>query len=234
MSIRQKVIESFDIGHKYAFSNEIPFKYNNYIDGMFHVSMLAGASRIAKDYELMVMCEEYVDNLLAVGNDARNFAPMMVSDSWIPSSKFDGYWYKEKEQSFAGPAMLQWSSDKGVEYKTKMNKKPMAVLLALIAPIFGILIRFIPKLRQHINSVMLAHLLLGIKPPVTMEFLAEDNMIYSYLYKKKCTVLYDNTGIWPAKDYDDESIKEQEYTPICNLIGIYLQESINADFNINS
>lgn len=231
--IREKVISAFRPEDEYAFSNEIPFRYNNFIDGQAWVGMLAGAARLAGDSIVESLASKYLTGLSVVGKDARTFAPYKVSGSWLESTAiyFKGYYYKQKPQGFAGPCAIRWAEKLGVYIwpdKKYDYVKYIAMAMVIIAPLFGYLIRFIPYLRQHINSIMFAHFLLGKKPPKSMMFLAKDNMVYSYLYRLPCDTLYENTGIWPAKDYPGESeIRiDKEYTPICNLVGLYLQQAL--------
>jgi hypothetical protein len=206
---RKKVIASFDRVFN-TFSHEIPFKYTNFIDGQAWLGITCGA--VNHD----------------VGKDSRNFAPCQVKESWINSKAFPELWYKKKPQSFAGPCAVLWAINQGAALYYPENKRSTylkAKILCMLASPYGYLIKYVKKLRQHINTFMFAHLLLEKRPPESMRFLSKDNMIYSYIYRVPCQTLYKNTGIWPAKDYpDNEEVDEQEYTPICNFAGLCLQK----------
>ena len=216
MDIRDQVISAFRPEDGYTYSHELPYKYTNYIDGKFQVAMLYGAARIAFDKELMTLSSGFLTNLELVGPDARNFAPSSLApEGWMHSETMQGFSYKQKPQSFAAPAALSWAG--------MGDTPPLAHLFVAIAPLYG---WGLPLLKQHLNSVMLAHLVTGKTPPKSMHFLAEGNPIYSYIYGEKCSATYRNTGAWPAKDYPGRVKPEGNYTPLCSLVGKYLQESL--------
>jgi len=229
--LRDKVIEGFRPDDGYTYSHVLPFAYTNFIDGMAWVGTLAGACKLVQDKELVDICECYLNNLILVGKDARNFAPTEKSpSSWDISNRMVGYSYKKKPQSFAGPCGLQFAINCGCDIDRQwvhdINLK--AKLFCLIATPFGYLIRWVKSLRQHLNSIMFAHMVLDKKPPKSMHFLSKNNPIYSWVFREKCDSIYPNTGIWPAKDwpYGDRVEKIQQYSPICNLTGIYLQRTL--------
>ena len=228
MSIRNQIIEAFEplTGN---YSHVLPHVYSNFIDGMAWVSLLAGSAKLINDTEVVKLCESYLSVLCSI-KDSRNYAPYVVADNWIYDHK-SMYWIKSKPQAFAGSCLLHWAKEQGVNVDTSNIEKPilLAKFLVYIAPVFGHLIRYIPVLRQHINSVLMAHLLLDTVPPESMKFLTEDNMIYSYLYKEPCHILYPNTGAFPAKDYPDteKEISIKIYTPLCNYVGICLQSLLD-------
>lgn len=226
--IRRQVIDSFDETYD-TFSHVIPFHYTNFIDGKAWLTMTCVACYLAGDIEIYQLCFKWLRLLNTVGKNARNFAPYQVKDSWKQSKTIPPFWYKEKPQGFAAPCAAAWANKQGVPIECSKSKKwikTQAKAMCFVAPLFGYLIRYIPYLRQHINSVMMAHLLLDRKPPESMRFLAKDNMIYSYQYGIKCDTLYpDDEGIWAAKNYSSNK-KSNIYTPICNLTGIYLQKEL--------
>lgn len=227
--LREQVIAAFKPREGYTFSHVLPFTYTNFIDGMAWVSVLAGACKVHGDTEIQELSEGYLNNLILSGKDSRNFAPTSDAPAGWKFSEMPGYSYKEKPQAFAGPCALEWAIKQGCNIepmwvKTVMDK---AELYTEVSWLFGYLIKWIKPLRQHVNSVMFAHMLTGKRPPQSMHFLAENNMIYSWLYAEKCEANYPNTGIWPAKDWPgNKEEKKQKYTPICDLIGRYLQGTL--------
>jgi len=217
--LRQQVIDAFDTENHYAFSHVMPHKYTNFIDGLAWLSILAGSANLVGDNKVMKYCDKWCCFLLEISKDARNFAPVQVDDNWKPSN-VAGIWYKEKPQSFAGPCANQWRhGDRSV-----FNVKTTAMALTFIAPVYGHLVRWIKPLRQHLNSVMFAHMLLNRKPPSSLLFAAKNNMIYSYLYGIKCEAHYRNTSVWPARNVWDGEEKETTYQPVCELAGRYMQQ----------
>ena len=224
--IREKVIASFNKDNC-SFSNMSPYEINGFIDCKYMLCILMVACNNVGDDEIRDLCFNSLSNLALVGDDARAYASEPASGTWKVSRTMAKLFYKEKPQASAGNMMAQYACKNGITVEVKSNKTKLAKILCLVAPVYGYAIRYISKLRQHINTFMLAHLLLGMKPPRSMQFLAKDNMIYSYLYRIPCRTLYQNTGIWSAKDYPGESkIKDKNYSPICNLVGIYLQETL--------
>jgi len=216
MAIRDEVVSAFRPDDSYTYSHVLPFKYTNYIDGRFQVAMLYGAARMAYDKEMMTLASGYLTNLELVGPDARNFAPSSLApEGWIPSETMPGFSYKMKPQGSAAPLAISWAMGTDVPQRAR--------LFTAIAPLYG---WFLPLFKQHLNTVMLAHLALGKIPPESMMRLAKDNPIYSYLYNVKCSATYRNTGAWPAKDYSFKEVSDTQYTPLCSLVGQYLQMSL--------
>lgn len=227
MGCRSQVLEGFR--EDYTYSHVLPFEYTNFIDGMAWVSTLWGAALLVGDDEIAAHCGGFIWNLLEVGPDARNFAPFQVKSSWVMSPNQPGYWFKRKPQSFAGPAALRFAINQGadIEPSRVVDVRGQAKVFRALAWPFGYLIRYVKPLRQHINSVMFAHLIAGARPPKSMHFLAHNNPLYSWLYKERCEALYLNTGPWPAKDYPGNAeIKTQTYTPVCQLAAEYLQSTL--------
>lgn len=250
---RKKVLEAFD-PETYYYSQVLPFGYNNWIDGMAWVGLLCGASYKVGDRELAEKCEKYLERLLMVGKDARNFAPMQVSSDWKESETLPGYWYKEKPQSFAGPVGLRFAIDNGAHLNDPFRIKSRARWMALVGGLFGYLVRWVGWLRQHVNSMFLAYLILGKRPPDSMLWLCEDNPFYSYIAGKKCSTTYpdmrktsgghtvDRSYIvplcmrkptswvfrqWPKSEYIREGVPQNSaYTPAAELVGDYLQSTL--------
>ena len=230
MDIRDQVAEAFREEERFGYSHVQPFQYTNFIDGMAWVSMLMGASVIKGDDELITLTQGYVGTLLSVGNNARNFAPANKAPSgWYYSPIYPMYSFKRKAQSFAGPSALAWAVKMGarVDLRRLVDVSKQSKWLCRISLPFGYAIRYIPSLRQHINSVMFAHLMLGKIPSKSMLFLAKDNPVYSYIFGIKCSATYPITGPWPAKDYpgSDKPVNNK-YVPLCSLVGEYLQSSL--------
>jgi len=226
--IRQDVISSFNIDNG-AFSNMSPYEANGFIDGAYMTALLAYASKKVGDAEMLNKCTKYLDTLHKADDNARTYASYQVSSSWRRSRYIKDIWVKIKPQAFIANAMATLCVKNGIDVPVCKNIRTLSKLMDITAPLFGYLIRFIKPLRQHLNSYVLNFLLLDKIPPKSMEFLAKDNMIYSYIYKKKCDVLYKNTGIAPQKDYPDSNkpISNKPYTPIMNLIGKYLQKTLD-------
>jgi len=229
MAIRDEVIQAFRPTDGFTYSHKLPFQYSNFIDGMAWVGFLCGAAHIIKDAEVIELTEGYLNNLDLVGDDARNFAPSICRPEWEKSTTMPGFSFKRKPQAFAGNAAIAWAISKGAKVNKGKSVMLQAILMCLVAFPYGLLIR-IGLLRQHINSMMFAHLMLGIKPPCTMKFLAKDNPVYQYIFKTDIDTnfMYPNTGAWPAKDWptDKPELEVELYTPLCSLVGVYLGNSL--------
>jgi len=250
---RELVLSAFSEENGY-FSQVVPFGYTNWIDGMAWVGLLCGASLLEGDKEVAEKAERYLRVLLEVGPDARNFAPMPVSADWIRSEKMPEFWYKKKAQSFAGPAGLRFAIDCGAKLQDPFLVKHKARWLVRCGPAFGWLVRWIPWLRQHVNSVFLAYLVTGKTPSKSLIWLCEENPFYSYIARRKCRVEYPDVyrwsegheeetnqvvpfaerkpGSWPFKNwpykrYVKAGVKKTVgYTPTCILVGEYLQNRL--------
>lgn len=186
---RQAVLNSFD---EYgAFSNVVPFEYNNFIDGMAWIGLLCGAALKYGDKEVADKCQLFLHTLLRVGKDARAFAPRQVSDNW-KRSKIEDLWYREKPQSFAGPVGLAFAIENGAQLENPFNIKLKAKIFTLLGDLFGKAL-FWPIIgewmKQHVNSILLAYLILEKKPPRSLDFLAS-NPFYAYIFGEKMTVEY--------------------------------------------
>jgi len=198
MDVRQQVINSFDQEHMCGFSHEIPFKYSNFI-------------------------------VVTVGKDARNFAPERIKDSWKSSPVYNGLWFKQKPQSFAGPAAYHWAIEQGtpLPYDMVQDVKSTARWICTLAPLYGWLVKYVSPLRQHFNSFMFAHMLLGKIPPDSMKFSIQDNPFYAYLYGIKESRTYSmHVSAWPAKHVWGTEEKSKTYTLVCQLASNYLQSTL--------
>jgi len=240
MSIREKVLSSFKTGY----SQVIPFRYSNYIDGLFHISMLCGAAHIVGDKVVWSASKKWITQLLELSDEARNFAPIQVGPDWEPC---DGWWIKRKKQSFAGPAALWWASEY-TELPLPFNPIPQAEFMVKFGWLFGWLNRF-DLLNQHMNSIFMAYMVLRKRPPASMKWLAYDNPFYLWIYGEKWEGNFPGPkmsggevqkttnpvafsqrapGSWPAKNRPNKMYFRRgdpviEYTPICELICSYLQ-----------
>ena len=247
---RKQVLEAFHL-ETYYYSHTLPFGYTNWIDGMAWVGILCGACHKAGDREIAQKCEKYLERLLLVGKDARNFAPMKVTDAWVASPTLPGYWYKEKPQAFAGPAGLRFAIDNGAHLNDPFQIKSQARWMVRGGFAFGYLVRWFSGLQQYLNSMFTAHLILGERPASSMLWLCEENPFFSFIAGKKCSVTYPDMrrtsgghgegrdhivplaqckpSAWIfRRDPKDEYIREgvsqgSAYTPAAQLVGDYLQ-----------
>jgi hypothetical protein len=217
--LRLRVLSAFT--PKGEYSHVLPFRRSGYVDGMFHLGMLAGAARLAGDDLLEGDACRWL-RVLSSHGEARNWfaAP---HEGYEPAGE---HWVKPGTQSFAGPAAVQWARAQGCNVEAPEDVRGMARLFCALAWPFGWAIRAIPGLRQHLNSVMLAHLLLDRRPPASMAFLAARNPLYSWQFGTECVVEeYANTGPWPAKDWPGPITVtgSEQYTPVCSLVARYLR-----------
>ena len=229
-----------------------------FIDGMAWVGLLCGASYLVGDTVLAQKSEDYLKRLLAVGDDARNFAPVQVSSDWIKSKTINGFWYYKKPQSFAGPVGLRFAIDCGAHLNDPFKVKSTARLITRFGSIAGyILGHDIPWvsdwLKQHVNSIFLAYLVLKEKPVDNLLWLCQDNPFYSYIAGIKCNTEYpdpskvsNGTTVeedvivplkyrkpsswifrnWPKSRYVRDGEAIQTYTPIWQVVGDYLQSTL--------
>jgi hypothetical protein len=241
MDLRGKVLSGFKVLEG-TYSHVLPFKYTNYIDLLFHLAMMAGAARLKGDMQLALICEEVIANLLKTHIDARNIATEQVSDKWIQGER---YWYIKKPQSYVGPMALQWAVKCGAQVPCPWDMERVARLVCMVP---GWLIRWIKPLHQHINTCMLAHLLVGKKPGSSWNWVIQSNAFYSYI----AGVKFDQVAFTVYKCKDSKTVDEvvpmqqregsawiwkqspnkrciapdttKEYTPTALLVGQYLQE----------
>lgn len=210
-TVRAELLESFKSPY---YSHVVPFEYTNYIDGMFHVGMVLGAAYRIGDEDTLVECYKYCVDLDV--RKARSLALHPLKDSWV--SLGSNLWGHTKPQGFAGPAAIHWALPK---YEWKHSKPTRtAWTLCVLAPVYALLCRWGP-MRQHLNSVMLAHLLLNRRPPQRLMWAAKDNPVYQFIMGVTVQdVTYPNTGPWPAKDVPfGAKVEDKKYTPACQYVG---------------
>jgi len=253
--VRAKVLSAFD-PDTYYYSHELPFSYDGgFIDGMAWVGLLCGAAYKVGDLELAQAAERYLGRLLAVGPDARNFAPQKLDTDWVASATVPGYWYSVKPQSFAGPAALRFAIDNGAHLNDPFQAKSKARTFVAVGPVFGWAVSkwFGSWLQQHVNTMFLAYLILNKKPASSMRWLCEDNPFFQYIAGEKCVTEYpdpartsdgkseDTKDIVPLKDrkpsawifrnwpktrYIRSGSPTKEYTPVWQVVGDYLQSTL--------
>jgi len=233
-------------------------KYDSgFIDGMAWNSLGIAAAHLVGDTELEKLMGGYLYNLVMVGPDSRNYAPEKVGDNWVQSPTVPGYWYKKKPQSSAGPLGMYFANRVGanVKFEGDLKKKAEASLqLTKVGFPFGVAVRYVSGLRQHINTMFMAYLAKGKKPPFTMSWVADGNPFFSYIFGKKCEVEYppltaNRDGrsvtqkkvvplkdrkpcswifrIYPNNKYiQDGELLDQSYTPIFRVVADYLQSTL--------
>ena len=172
----------------------------DYIDGLFHMSMLIYAisqlppEKLEGGYiptlpDLYTSAKGWIHNLLQFakpGKFPRAFATRPIDDKYIPTEKAP-YFVRYGNPAFAGPAafhlvaLLFWGKD------LEAVKKPtlQAWMMCKAAPAFGYLVRRLSFLRQHVSSMFLAHMLMEKRPPNSMRWLAYENPLYLYQYGVK-------------------------------------------------
>lgn len=249
---RTEVLSAFD-PESGCYSHELPRRYSNFIDGMAWVGVMCGCALKVGDIELAAACRRYLVTLIEVGADARNYAPM-EREGWKPSTTIPGYWYKEKPQSFAGPAGLAFANQCGADIELVWVPDIMstAKMYVSLGWVFGYACRWVSALRQHVNSIMLAHLVAGQRPASSLSFLNYDNPFYSAIsgvsretdyatplreWSEEKTV--DGSGLVPMRDRKPNAwifrnwpytrytgsgtLSSWYYTPTACLCGAYLQ-----------
>jgi len=209
---RREILASFD--KYYCYSNSIPFEHNGFIDGMAWIGVLCGACHLAKDEELIHKTEVYLSTLMNIGKDARTFAPHRISSDWKISKIESRLYYKEKPQSFVGPAGLLFAIQCGSKINNPYNIKDTAKFYADWSNFYGYLLR-IPWLgkkyaRQHLNSVMLGCLVSKKKPGKSLRWICESNPFYAYIAGKKMEVECPPDGKYISSD----EIEHKDIQPI--------------------
>lgn len=257
---RDEVLNAFN-SENYYYYNDSRLGYNDFKDGMAWTGLLCGACLKAGDptaLKIARKCEEYIRNIINVGPDARSYAPIQVEEDWIKSGTMPGMWYKKDAQSFAGPAGLRFAIDCGAQLNTPFKIMSRARLYVSLGGLFGTLLDWplIGKmLRQHVNSIMLAHLITKSKVPESLMWLVRENPFYGYIAGKKMEVVAPpsaryvqghseerkevvplakrkpSTWIWrnwPKSEYvADISIPQDwSYTPAAYVTAKYLQDSL--------
>ena len=237
MTPRDKYLSAFKNG---VYSQVLPWRMTNYIDGLFHHSMVCGAAYMAQDTEIWLTSKTWIERLLSLDIEARNFAFEQVTESWEPCGQ---YWIKRKPQSFAGPAALHWAIEHGAGVNSGGLDRPNPWFMIITGGVFGYLVKWVDLLSQHINSYFLAYMLEGKKPPKSMYWLAWDNPFYLWLYgeelycefpgrkttegkivkSKDVPFRYREPDTWPIKNRPNRLYLNEgeevnwEYTPICEL-----------------
>jgi hypothetical protein len=222
VTVRDKILRGFNFKNEY--SHVLPFYKSGYIDGLFHISMLAGAAKISQDNELLNKATTWIRNL-SLNPGHRDWD--MVNGVVIQTQR--------KEQSFAGPCALQWAINNGVDINYVWDDiKLKAKVLTIISPIVLYGYNQITFLKQHINSCMLAHLLLKSKPICNSEILI-NNPFYKYICGQKCVVNYDtirkpwgSAWLWKQIPIEHEGPEDLsfEYTPIASYVAAVLQSQL--------
>lgn len=211
-AVRQELLDSFEEENGYYYSSK-PYGYSNFIDGMAWVSLLAGASRLVGDTEMELKCVRYVQTIMNVGPDARSYAPMQVTESWVQSTTIDNMWYYPKAQSFAGPAALYFARNQGVNIDGTYDVSDptsTAKLFCSLGFLFGYAVRYLSFLEQHINSMFLAYLLRDKKPASSMLWLCEDNPFFSYIAGQQLATTYPD----PRRYIHGETVVRDEVVPL--------------------
>jgi len=230
MTTREKVLAAFH--DPCGYYHQEPHVQRNYIDGMFHVGMLAYAADLAGDLEIQIEAECYIRILAA--NSIRAYGPEKLSDDW---KRMDDYWDAPivyghtKPQSFAGPVAM-WMADPMVAELFDVPKPDTkAKLLTIIGRILPWIFLHDP-FKQHLNSLMLSYLYLGKRPPSALKRITVNNPVYAYIFGEKLEA-YEQyptfLSAWPAKNmywYDGTWTGSKQYTPTCQLVGDMLQESM--------
>ena len=183
---RVKMLDAFD-PYTGAYSHVTPYKQTHFIDGMAWVSLVAGAAHRFGDTEVEKKCSQFLNILTTLSathyNDPlslRAFGPTDISGRWVQHGK---YWVLRKPQAFAGPAAYNWARKQGCALGYDVDTPWTASLFTngLFAWMFGHATKFISGLEQHMNSVMLAHLLKDDRPPKSMRWMAENNPFWSII-----------------------------------------------------
>lgn len=189
---RSIVLGSFDANGG-SYRHVYPYRYTNFIDGMAWIGVLCGACYKAKDTELAAKCVTFLNNLINVGKDARNYAPAQVKPEWKASTSMPGFWYKEDPQASAGPLGLGFAVKCGAPISIPPYldvKRKSAERLTSLGFLYGFTCKWISSLRQHMNSMWMSYLEQGKRPSSTMLWMCEDNPFYSYVAGKKCSAAY--------------------------------------------
>jgi hypothetical protein len=217
--VRDEVLAAFHAPCGYY--HEAPHAQRNYIDGMFHVGILAGACNLHGDAELGQKARGHLIMLATYG--VRAYGNEKLTDSWVEVAS--GIWGHSKPQSFAGPAALWWGAPDIARNCRVDDVRDLANLYVWLFRVAPWVFMHGP-FDQHLNSVMLAHLLTGKRPWWYKDRLTERNPFYGYIYRERVEAKYPNISPWPAKNlpfWDGESVKPQLYTPTCQLASNYLQ-----------
>jgi hypothetical protein len=209
---RDKVLTAFSTSNGYYFYHRTPHEYENFIDGMAWIGILCGAAWRAGDKEVAGTCETYLENIIRVGPDARNFMPVRIKETQVESDTMPGYWYTQKAQSYAGPIALAWASSQGASFQGGDDLIDRgwkaARTLTKWGWAFGFLAKHIDWFVQHINTMHLAYLLRSKKPASSMAWMSFDNPFYQYIWGKKLETEY------PPMWRDPAGFSEKRKTPV--------------------
>ena len=188
---RDDVMSAFDTSNGGVYSHVLPLSSNSdgFIDGMAWVGVMCGCALMVGDFELAAKCVLYLNTLVRVGKDARNYSCKSLPGYEV-SVATPGFFYKEKAQAFAGPAGLWFANQNGAKILIEGVPNPMlkAKLFTCFGSLFGYAVKYFPSLQQHVNSMMFAYLITGKKPPKSMDFLCVGNPFYSAIAGKWCSL----------------------------------------------
>ena len=185
----QEMLDAFHDDHFYYYhtSNK---EYSDFIDGMAWVGIMTGVAYKLRHMDLAMKGEGYLKNILAVAPDARNYAPIKVNDKWQASNNMPGFYFREKPQSYAGPFGLSYAISQGADIDNPFDVDGVAKTMTSLGLFFGVLVKHLSFLEQHINTIWLAHLHRRKRPAGTMLWMCEENPFYSYIAGKKCDAKY--------------------------------------------
>jgi hypothetical protein len=226
--VRNKILSAF--GPEGQYSHVLPYRQSGYVDGLFHLSMLAGAARIVCDPQVFNKAEFWIRTLLEFGPDARNWWPSLYAGVIECTER--------NAQSFAGPCALAWARKHDANVPTLWpDIAHDARWLEMLSPA----IFWLPWFEQHINSAMLACLLTGEKPWCPASLL-DWNPFYSYIADKKCGLqeigsihkpwgsawLWKQVGIFPLFSHTSSEPFDLsfEYTPVALYVAEALQQTL--------
>ena len=201
----QEMLDAFHDDHFYYFhtSNK---DYSDFIDGMAWVGLMTGVARKLRHYDLAKKGEGYINNILKVGKDARNYAPIKVNDKWQRSDSMPGFYYRMKPQSYAGPFGLAYAVSQGAHIDNPFNIDGTAKMMTSLGLFFGVLVKHVSFLEQHISTMWLAHLHRRKRPAGTMLWMCEENPFFSYIAGKKCDAKYPE----PRRYTEGQNVQKKE------------------------
>lgn len=181
---RTDVLNAFDHETGYYYHTSLR-QYDNFIDMLAWVGWMACGAHYMGDQELLDKCLICVNKVLTVGENARTFAPIRVTEAWKESPTIPGYFYKEKEQSFAGPSAWLKMRQLGLPVVdplgnpfTEESVMKEAKRIANWASMFGWASHWFSSLRQHINSTWLALEVTGHDIPSSLDWTRYQNPFF--------------------------------------------------------
>jgi len=245
---RTKTLQSFKIidGLTY-YSEVVPFRITGHIDGLYQWCLLAGAARNAGDHQVESIAISAITSVLKYGHDVR----YICNEPRDGLDEVDtGVWAKRKPQVYAGPLAYSWAVKQGCDLEPwPDDMEQMAKWMCCISKAYFWIIKRsrLFNLRQHINTIMLAHLLLDRRPPSTASFLLQGNAFYAAIAGARMPIpvipnIYKTTDsvnqaklvpvdqreggdwIWKQWPYAKSVARDTryEYNPISLLIGTYM------------